>query len=70
MLDPYLPYLEQRWTEGCRNAAELARELARRSAEVRPRVVRAWATSRRRAGGDMLDAGLDDAMRSWKPPSV
>jgi transposase len=70
VLDPHLPYLERRWSEGCRNAAELARELTRLGAEVRPRAVRAWATRRRRVGADALDAGVEAAMLSWQLPSV
>lgn len=70
LLDPHLPYLERRWGEGCRNAAQLARELTCLGAEVRPRAVRAWATRRRRAGADALDAGLKAVILSWKPPSV
>jgi hypothetical protein len=40
-IDPHVPYLEQRWGEGCRNATALARELARRGSDLCPRVVRA-----------------------------
>jgi transposase len=70
VLDPHLPYLERRWSEGCRNAAALARELTGLGAEVHPRVVRAWATRRRRMGADALDVGVKSATISWKPPSV
>jgi transposase len=67
---PAPSYLEQRWSEGCRNAAELARELARRGSDVRPRVVRAWATKRRRAEADALDAGVREAVGRWKAPTI
>jgi transposase len=70
LIDPHAPYLEQRWSEGCRNAAELARELARRGSDVRPRVVRAWATKRRRAEADALDAGVSEAVGRWKAPTI
>jgi transposase len=30
LLDPYLPYLRERWDAGCQNAAQLARELQNR----------------------------------------
>lgn len=56
-IDPYRPYLDRRWAEGCRNVAALARELDHLGARINPRVVRTWATTRRRAGGDTLDAG-------------
>jgi transposase len=70
VLDSHRAYLEQRWQEGCRNAAELARELRYRGAEVRPRVVRDWAMKRRRASADALDAGGSPEAPRWRPPSV
>jgi transposase len=70
VLDPHRAYLEQRWQEGCRNAAELARELHRRGAELRPRVVRDWAMKRRRASTDALDAGAGSGASRWRPSSV
>ena len=70
LIDPHVPYLQQRWSEGCRNAAELARELARQGSDVRPRVVRAWATKRRWADADALDAGVSEAVCRWKPPTI
>ncbi len=42
--DPYQAGLAQRWREGCRNVAQLAREFERQGVDVAPRVVRAWAT--------------------------
>ncbi|WP_201832645.1 transposase [Microvirga zambiensis] len=70
LIDPHVLYLEQRWSKGCRNAAELARELARRGSDVRPRVVRAWETRRRRADADALDAGVSEAVGRWKAPTI
>ena len=70
VLDPCHAYLERRWREGCRNAAELARELERLDAGVSPRVVRDWATRRRRTGTDALDAAPGSATSRWRPPSV
>ena len=70
LIDPHGPYLQQRWSEGCRNAAELARELARQGSDVRPRVVRAWATKWRRSEADALDAGVSEALCRWKPPTI
>jgi transposase len=70
LIDPYRPYLDQRWSEGGRNAAALARELDRLGARINPRVVRAWATARRRAGGDTLDAGGQSVAPPWKPPGT
>ena len=70
VLDPHHSYLEQRWREGCRNAAELARELIRRGANVRPRVVRDRAMKRRRASIDALDASPGSATTRWRPLSI
>lgn len=70
LIDPYRAYLDRRWAEGCRNAAALARELDEGGARLNPRVVRAWATTRRRAGGDTLDAGATGATTGWRPPGV
>src|ERR687894_6816 len=70
VIDPHAAYLEQRWSEGCRNAAELGRELTRRGAVVSPRVVRDWAMRRRRTSADALDAGSSAAGSRWKPPTI
>jgi transposase len=70
MIDPHTAYLEQRWAEGCRNAAELGRELTRRGAVVSPRVVRDWAMRRRRTSADALDGGSGAAGSRWKPPTI
>jgi transposase len=47
VLDPHRAFLEGRWAEGCRNAAQLWRELAARGFGGRPSTVRAWAAARR-----------------------
>lgn len=71
ILDPHRDHLEARWQAGCRNAAELARELIRSGAAVHPRVVRDWAMKRRRASSDVLDA-LPRSVSAplWQPPSI
>jgi len=48
-LAPYLDHLERRWTEGCRNAALLWRELIPLGFTGRPGTVRRWAGQRRKA---------------------
>jgi transposase len=48
-LDPYLPWLDERWVAGCRNGAELWRRLTARGFRGSLRVVTEWATRRRRA---------------------
>jgi transposase len=41
LLDPYLPYLHERWDAGCQNAAQLARELQDRGYRGSPTSLRA-----------------------------
>ncbi|MCK5933794.1 MAG: ISL3 family transposase [Fulvimarina manganoxydans] len=70
VLDPHLEYLERRWREGCRNSAELSWELIGQGADVHPRVVREWATHRRRESADRLDTYEGHSERSWPPTSI
>jgi transposase len=50
ILDPYVPYLEQRWAEGCINASQLWREIkAKGYGGVRQQVAR-WAQHQRSEG--------------------
>jgi transposase len=47
ILDPYVPYLQQRWADGCTNASQLWREIqAKGYAGVRKQVAR-WAQQQR-----------------------
>jgi transposase len=48
MLDPFVGVLTCRWNEGCRNAAQLWRELVSLGFRGRPSTVRHWASKRRR----------------------
>jgi len=48
ILGPYHEYLGGRWNEGCRNAAQLWRELVARGFTGRPGTVRHWAGRRRK----------------------
>lgn len=57
VLDPHIPFLERRWTEGCNNAAQLWRDLVALGFSGRPTTVRAWATGRREMAGAVC-AGL------------
>jgi transposase len=41
-VDRHRAYLEQRWQQGCRNAAQLWRELRERGYAGQPRMVRSW----------------------------
>ena len=47
-LAPYHDHLDRRWTEGCRNAAQLWRELVTLGFVGRPGTVRLWAGQRRK----------------------
>jgi transposase len=49
MLDPLVDVLTRRWNEGCRNAAQLWRELIALGFRGRPSTVRHWVGKRRRA---------------------
>ena len=46
-LDPYAPYLERRWAEGCRNALQLWRAIRDQGYSRGSRQVSRWATGRR-----------------------
>jgi len=68
-LDPHVPLLERRWSEGCRNAAQLWREVAAAGYAGRPGRVRAWVAQRR---GDQPAQQAQHAMLAtpmWQPPS-
>ena len=68
-LAPYLDRLERRWTEGCRNAALLWRELIPLGFTGRPGTVRRWAGQRRKAEPHTA-AGLANApLAHGQPPS-
>ncbi len=69
VLDPYCDHLERRWAEGCRNAAQLWRELVERGFAGRPTVVRAWAGRRRQAEPDRMRLPATATGSAWRPPS-
>ena len=59
MLDPFAGVLTRRWNEGCRNAAQLWRDLIALGFRGRPSTVRHWIGKRRRAAAhDGLAAPL------------
>lgn len=51
MLDPYIPYLEQRVQDGCSNASQLWREICDNGFQGRDKVVRQWLQGRRAQPG-------------------
>ena len=57
ILDPYLPYLEKRWAEGCHNGLQLYREIDKQGySGSRPLVSRWAAQMRRQEPNPMPDA--------------
>jgi transposase len=65
-LDRFLPYLKQRWAEGCHNAAQLWREIRQQGYPGRPGMIRQWA-SRLRAKGLARSPGMTPATRKHVP---
>ncbi len=64
VLDPFIDFLTCRWNEGCRNAAELWRELLPLGFRGRPSTVRHWAGKRRSQAADQ-----DGSARASLPPA-
>ena len=62
ILDPYKPYLHQRWQEGCTNARTLFEEIRAAGFRGQSTIVRAYLRP--------LRSGLDPADRACTPPSV
>jgi transposase len=68
-LAPYHDYLDRRWTEGCRNAAQLRRELVTLGFVGRPGTVRQWAGRRRKQEPKLANTpGINVVM--GEPPSA
>jgi transposase len=70
VLDAHREYLEQRWAAGCRNAAQLWRELVEQGFRGRPTIVRAWAGRRRKTEPDPNANPRTVQGAVWKPPSA
>jgi transposase len=67
ILRPYCAYLDQRWQEGCHNAAQLWRELVIRGFTGRPGTVRHWAGQRRKIEPLVASAAGADVDTSQAP---
>ena len=52
ILDPYLPYLHQRWTDGCRNGLQLWRELRAQGYPCSRKMVAVWVSQQRKLPGN------------------
>ena len=68
VLNAYAAYLDRRWAEGCRNAAQLWRELVAMGFPGRSATVRAWATRRRRSEPDADQGGTGTRAAAAQPP--
>jgi transposase len=67
MLDRHLGYVEQRWAEGCRNSAQLWRELRDRGFEGGYDVVRRWASRHHEIEAVAVEP--TPALPAWRVPS-
>jgi len=70
VLDAYAAHLDRRWSEGCRNAAQLWRELTGLGFTGRPTTVRAWAGRRRRGEPDAAVDGVASQGAARQPPAA
>ena len=66
-VDRHAKHLDRRWHEGCRNAAQLWREIQQQGFRGQLRTVQRWACSRRSAGPAASGAGRGTA--TWPTPS-
>jgi len=53
MLDPYLPYLHQRWKGGCHNGLQLWRELRAQGYPCSRKMLAVWVSQQRKLPGNM-----------------
>jgi len=68
VLDAYTAHLDRRRAEGCRNAAQLWRELVGMGFSGRPTTVRVWATRRRKGEPDAAAGGTGARAAAKQPP--
>jgi transposase len=61
ILDPHVPYLERRWTAGCRNGTQLYREIAAKGFAGSCSLVRQWAGKMRKEDQQMIVPGKPSA---------
>jgi transposase len=66
-VDRWLPYLEQRWTEGCHNAAQLWREIQAQGFRGCQTTIRQWRARLR--GPSWAGTERKDSLRRQVPPS-
>lgn len=69
-LDPYVPYLQQRWQDGCHNASQLWREICDQGFSGSRGLVAVWAAKHRKSGHFLKTsgpsrAGLTPSHTAW-----
>jgi transposase len=69
MLTPYIDFVQRRWAEGCRNAAQLWRELVALGFNGHQRVVRHWAGERRRTEPETRSSAGSAVAPNWQAPT-
>jgi transposase len=67
-VDRWMPYLEQRWAEGCHNAAQLWREIQEQGFRGCQTTIRQWMARLR--GPSLPSQDKKDALRRQVPPSA
>jgi transposase len=70
VLGPYRDHLERRWAEGCRNAAQLWRELVTLGFSGRPGTVRRWTGRRCKSEPQSASNTPGAHVVPWQPPSA
>ncbi len=66
-VDRHAEHLDRRWSEGCRNAAQLWREIKEQGFHGQLRTVQRWASARR--GADPAASGTGRGVAAWPVPS-
>jgi len=66
-VDRHAEHLDRRWSEGCRNAAQLWREIQGQGFRGQLRTVQRWACGRR--GADPVASGVGRGAAAWPAPS-
>jgi transposase len=67
-VDRHAEHLDQRWSEGCHNAAQLWREIQEQGFRGQLRTVQRWVSGRR--GADPATSGVGRTTRAWPMPST
>ncbi len=69
MLTPYLDFVRRRWAEGCRNAAQIWRELVALGFKGRQNIVRRWAGECRRTEPETVSSAGSVGAPNWQAPT-